>query len=360
MTLRVNRSYPTGHTPAVAGDLADTGDRDIISLVNDAPRTGQVVEVTVDTASNSTAYALAIDGVTLSITSDASATVTEIADALVTAINNDPLVSGKVIAERTESDKFTVTARIAGQSFTLTESDANLSTSTTTSSDEADPVGFGLAVLRDRARGAGFGFLAAAAMLSAMEVVITPTAVNSAVYNVQITVDGTTYTASFTADGSATVQEIVEGLAAAINGVMPANTVAATEDDTVLTLTAEVAGLGFEIGVGANLAITSQDGDRLDELFAGVSHRDLGYDVEDDGYPAQSAMSVLRSGRIVVETEDTVTLASDVYVRLASTGTIGGFRGSAATGCIRIPRRLARWVESISSTLAVLEVRAEG
>jgi hypothetical protein len=87
------------------------------------------------------------------------------------------------------------------------------------------------------------------------------------------------------------------------------------------------------------------------------------YDVERNSsgvaeYPASSAMSVLRRGRIVVETEDAVTLGtSRPYIRLADTAVtgspIGGIRATAATDCVELTGW--KFSERKSATQAVLE-----
>lgn len=77
---------------------------------------------------------------------------------------------------------------------------------------------------------------------------VTITVVNSAVYTV--TINGTAYT--YTADGSATEQEIVDGLIAAI----AASPVTGTDGGAnTLTVTADVSGTAFSIAVGANLVV---------------------------------------------------------------------------------------------------------
>lgn len=76
---------------------------------------------------------------------------------------------------------------------------------------------------------------------------ITPTPVNSATYTV--TINGVPF--AFTADASATAAEIVAGLIGVINAGSEPVTASGTND---LVLTADVAGLGFSVSVGANLA----------------------------------------------------------------------------------------------------------
>lgn len=62
---------------------------------------------------------------------------------------------------------------------------------------------------------------------------------------------------SFTSDGSATIKEIVEGLAALINA--GAEPVTATENDVTLTLTADVAGVPFTLSIADSTLLNRQD-----------------------------------------------------------------------------------------------------
>ena len=87
-------------------------------------------------------------------------------------------------------------------------------------------------------------------------------AVNSAVYTASVTMlagvyAGETYEGSYTAGGSATMQQIVEGVAADLNANLPPNTVEVTEDNTKLILTAEVTGAGFTfVGTCDSVSVT--------------------------------------------------------------------------------------------------------
>lgn len=74
---------------------------------------------------------------------------------------------------------------------------------------------------------------------------ITPIAQNSHTYTV--TIDG--FVATFDSDASATVAEICTGITTAINAVMPATTVLATDNVTKVTLLSELAGRLFELDV---------------------------------------------------------------------------------------------------------------
>lgn len=72
---------------------------------------------------------------------------------------------------------------------------------------------------------------------SAQVLVLTPTVVNDWNYTLALSVNGVTYNVSYLADPTATAQEIVEGLKADFDAKVPAAVVAASEDDTALTLT---------------------------------------------------------------------------------------------------------------------------
>lgn len=87
----------------------------------------QVVDITIDTVTNSVAYAVTLNGVVISINSDASALDTEIRDALIAAINADGTLSPKMTAATNGSNKVRVTSDIAGLPFTYSEADAKLS-----------------------------------------------------------------------------------------------------------------------------------------------------------------------------------------------------------------------------------------
>lgn len=350
--------YPSTSVPGVAGQLADTSNRDVVSRVNDSPRTAQVSTVTVDNVVNSTEYSFTANGVEVAYTSDGSATNAEIVAGLKAALEAEPLLSGRILAVATSATVLTLTERVAGSGgFAISDSDDNLTTATTTAADEADPIGFGLAVIGDT-RGRTCKAPAAAG-ITARSVVITPTAVNSAVYTVNIVHNGVSRGYSYTADGSATAQEIVEGLATAINAGMPANSVVATENDATLTLTAEVKGEDFAVVLGPNLAQAAFAGQTLADVFAGVTLLSHAETNESEGYPGGATCAVIRKGRVFVETEADIASASRVFVRVAGSGTIGAFAGSRTAGeTVELPPHVASWADRISATLAVLEINA--
>lgn len=348
---------------ALAGMISDSSRLEGVSITNDAPRAAQVSTVTVDTAENSSEYTITIDGIDASYTSDATATVGEIAAGLAAAVNAEALLSGRMSATAA-SAVCTITALIGGRGFTLTEADARLTAATSTANATADPVNFGVAVIRDSDT---TGRELKAANLTAMSYTVTPAAVNDATYWVGVHLGDTSYTALYTADASATVKEIVEGLVAVLEAQLPASTVSATEDDAAITLTAEVAGMPFSVSAGSDAATATMTVAKVsdsalcdvDRAFAGVTIRELNHEMDSDGetqYAGGETMSVAARGRLYVEVQDAVTTASRVHVRVAGTG--APFAGAAAANYLPMSPSRARFLKgSEAGGLAVLEIR---
>lgn len=341
--------YPAARDAAVIGQSYGPGHNR--SLVNESGRATQSSSITVDTAENSTAYSVVIDGITITVTSDASATVTEIATALAAAINAEPLINGRVLATSAVG-VVTLTARVSGYAFTPSTTDSNLTVATATASATPDVVPFGVLCISD---GNGKAQECAATAITAKSYTLTPTAANSSTYSVEVAIPsvlgGFAQRVTYTSDGSATEQEIVEGLKALLDAEDIATYVATTEDDSSLTLTAITPGMDFEVSVQGQL--TPQNaGQTLEDVAVGVSLRDLSQSIETAGYSAGSAMAVRSQGDVAVEVAAAVTPTDPVYARVSGSG--APFRGSAASGYLMLPRRLASWREGLSSTLAIL------
>jgi hypothetical protein len=316
-----------------------------IEMRNQNPAAAEVRTITVDTAIGSlTTYAWTLLGIAQSVAS-ASADKAVIAGLIASEIVNDPLTGGLVAAVDDDVDTVTITYRVPGVAFTLTESDANLSIALVTAADAADPILFGLAVIHDADDVSDFhrARVAAAAGLTAMAYDLTPVAVNDATYFVSIKWNGVTYTRHYLADASATVDEIVDGLVAFINTAMPANSVIASEDTATATkmiLTSEIAGMPFEVDAWSDadtglwtIARSDSGGVFADvnKVFAGVAMEDqrIGGDVGTTrlSYPGESAMNVRRIGLAdVLAEDDEPDIGDEVWV-----GTGSGFEGTFRT-----------------------------
>ena len=344
------------------GQLADNGFHDIISRINDAPRAAQITTVTV-TAVNDTDYALTIDGVLFEYTSDGSATEDEIIDDFVAQINADPLINPRVVASKS-GVTLILTALTGGIGFEYSDDDANLVAVATQANAEADTIDFGVLVMRNGVeRGA---MLASSANFTAQvdELLLTYDA--AVVTTVAITYEGVTYVVQHTQATDADTSIIA--LSDAINYVMPANTVIASHPTAdTLTLTAEVPGAEFSVSYGfdstadtaafaysTNKGVATSINRALGVTVREHSHEEIAQN-DGDQYPAGSDMSVLRSGRILVETEESVDDGNDVFFGV-SVSEAGKWRGSAAAGYLKLDSARVRWSENLSSSLAVLQV----
>jgi len=378
--------------PMRLGELVKTSAKGITEpFVNDAPRAAQVATYTVSGVVDSTVYTLQIDGVAISITSDATATDQEINDALVAAINAEPLVNGRVIAVGTAATTFTVTARYGGVAFVATESDANLTLAQTTANDEADPVPFGRAVVK-AGLGTGpansglatkrLGRLASATALTAQvdELDLTYDAAVSALITIRYydPTIGDWVTREFEHTMATDADTSIIALAGLINGQMPASTVIATHPTAdTLTLTAEVAGVPFEVsygfGTGEDTGVWVHTTNRtaytdVTKALAGVAIFEYDVETTDDGglldagttqYEKNSVMSVARvDSDVCVYAEAAVTEDDPVFVRLVASGALdklGAFTPTPGAGVVRVPNW--EWVRQSQDNLAVLRVQ---
>jgi len=167
----------------------------------------------------------------------------------------------------------------------------------------------------------------------------------------------------YTSDASATIAEIRDGLIAKFNLQAPPNVTAATSTNDIR----------FTASGGATFTITEADSNlaqtavtaSVNPIFGGVTMWPKTIDAQqqpltgDNVWPARTAVHVMIRGRIGVYVDQAVTPASDVYMRVTTSGAntvLGAFRADADSGtAIRI--RGARFIESASAAgVAVLEI----
>lgn len=355
----------TRREPAIVGQPASLrSDQYVRSMVNDRPRTAQVSTITA-TAVNSTEYTVTVDGITVNYTSDGSASTAEIVAGLVAALNGEPVIAAKTLAAVTGAATLTITARIAGVGFEASVG-ANLSLASTTANDEPDALAFGAACFE---AGAALVSVADSALFparTATTAVLTPAVANNTAYSVTIVApDGNSKTYTIVSDGSATAKKVVDALTAAINAGQAADTVEATDDDSVLTLTAESASYRFTLGISSTLSMVFTAGsgntDEVDvaSLFAGVAVRDSSTAQPAApgviGYKGGTVCSIMSKGDIWVPTVNEASINADVFVGVTGSAK-GKFRSSAAAGYVRLPRSRARWERVHSPTFAVLSL----
>jgi len=352
--------------PGIAGQPASLrGDSWTRSMVNDRPRTAQVDTITASAVNDAT-YTVTIDGIDITYLADGDATAAEIVAGLTLAVNSEPAIAGKLLAAVASSTTLTLTSRIGGLGFT-TVVGANLSLAATTANDTSDAIAFGAACLEVGQALCGVADSSSFPTRTADVGVLTPVVQNSTAYQVGIRnkSTGQVITVQFTSDSDATAQEIVEGLATVVNAAMPAETVIATEDDAVLTLTAEDVDYRFEVVNSGNLTLVfaagngGTDESDLADMFAGCAVRDLGKEQPVSGsgigYEGGSNCSIMSRGDIWVTTTAQAAIGSDVYVCVSGADK-GKFRASAAANYVKLPRSRARWERVHSASLAVLSL----
>lgn len=326
------------------------------TLINSAPQAYEVRTFTITGATNAKEYTVTINGIDVSYTSDASATVAEIADGLAAAIDVEPLVRGQISAASDAVDTVTLTALQPGIAFTLTEADAQITTASVTSAASADSIPFGrllistgyqsdAAATETDGEANELGALPLTGNFAAQVDTWTTTYVASVTYYVSITIDGVTYMATALADTN--TSDTVDAIAAAVNAVMPANTVIAAGATTFVSFTAEVPGAEFALGAGVGdegatfpaVTLTSTKGlaTSLAIAAAGVSlyatdEENTTIEGDDPVYPANAGVRILRSGLVVVESAEAPTKGDDVYVETAAGADLGKmFVASSAT-----------------------------
>ena len=331
------------------GAWYDDGDNnDAISLVNSNPQAVEIWTLTVDSATNSKLYTINIANIPVSYTSDASATVNEIAEGLRDAVEAegalgfvDPTVSGAVL---------TLTGRQEGLTFDVSESDADLSLVNTQDAARAEPVPFGRLIVRtaDASDGTKQGRLVNASDFDGASATLSFTADNSQPYHFDITIDGVTYPVDYTSDGTATAAEIAAGLKADLDAFGLAVTATVDGDDLDLqadggvnfVLSDATAGGSGAISIDSYSAFSKPSvyiAARSDVQVEAAQYNSSGDLV--DGYQRNSTMAAARKGRIVVGTEASPSFGDEVYVRVAADGSnddIGALSNASGTGLVRI------------------------
>lgn len=240
----IRNTLPAGHS-----GMPLSTDRDTMALFN-AALVAKVVDVQVVTVTNSATYTFYIDDTAIEVTADGTATTDEIRTLIRNAVAASMLSGLFTTVANEGGDEVRFTAR-KGMDPVFRTSDAKLAIVTVTAMSRGTTMYFGDFVCRSSD---GLGVIPPAGVSAVAQVTTLAfsAASNSATYYVNIrmlggTYEGYTYSGLYVADGSATAQEIVEGIAADLNAKLPANTVAVTEDNSTLTFTGEVAGAGFAI-----------------------------------------------------------------------------------------------------------------
>ena len=364
---------------AVIGGLVNADlQNDIITLLNKDAQAKQVSTITVGGATNAKAYIVVVDGTSVTYTSDATATIAEIADGLAAAINASPLAYASCSASSDGVSVVTCTGQTPGVSFTLTESDAQLTVATPTAAATADAVAFGRLMISngydtERPNEASeLGIKAASTKFTAQVMTLDYTYNNTSISGVTI-IDKHTgqIIASAQVTQGVAKDNTTTALANALNAQLPANSVLAANAGGAgganyeLTLTAEVAGLEFDAywmedtpatTLGSETYTTGPSvSTSLLRAARGVSLHDDGVENTSVGstsaqFPANDIVSALRRGEVFVENSQTIVNGSRVYVELGVAADNGKFFNTNSATRLALPLSMAYWKRGAINT----------
>lgn len=362
--------------PQSLGALADGGLSDILSAVNSSPGAAQVDTVTITNYVAAKTLTWTIDGVAFSYAMTvADADVTGVAHSITLQLQAEPIFGGRFYATHLLG-VITLTARFPGVGWTILATgtwaaDFTVANITANAAGAALPYGR-LAISDGLISGTSQKKVkvASAANCTARLVSLTPSHEDLTLFGIDITFNGQTYRAQYDSTAGHTVANIVAALVAAVNLMMPASSVIASDEGTThLHLLAEVAGQTFEYVAwvsGATATWTATDtaleSDDVSKAAVGIALRSDSIETNSDtvpGYPANRACSILRAGRVVVQTSTLIDVTKKVYVRMASATTLsplGSFDDDSGSGLVLLDPTRFRWVRAAAATRAVLQI----
>lgn len=345
------------------GEFYRTDDFRSITGINSAPQAKQVTTIAVHAAPDDSAtYTVTIDGIDADYAADASSTQDEVGAGLVDAINATGSIRRKAIASYT-GGVITLTGVWPGVSFTVAVNSGETTNdlgapSTTTTAASAAVVEFGKVVIRT-------GLVTDEATptckvpvttdFSAQVISLTFAGNTASYYHGSVDVNGRRYQWGGVV-WDTNLDTTATAIAAAINAVLPAETVIAASVGAgggVVTLTAEVEGAEFDAdahGQGhadaeATKAYTTGPtiATSLKRAILGISCRRLDVenqtvDGDDPAYGPNEGVEIARHGRGVVQrdTAETWVYGDECYVSLAS-ATKGRIYDTAGTDRAWLP-----------------------
>ncbi len=360
------------------GDARRNHDFRSVTGVNQDPQAKQVTTIAVPAApDNEEAYSVTIDGVTVTFTTDASATQDELGAGLEGEFNETPGARSKMVASYSASTNvLTLTGVWPGVSSTLSVDGGTGATelgspTNTTTADTADAIDFGRVVCTDgyvTDEGNPKVFVPTTSKFSAQVVSLTFAGNTASYYSGTVWINGKAYQWGGVV-WDTNLDTTCTAIAAAINAVMPTETVIAASVGSgggVVTLTAEVEGAEFEAvahasghaDAEATKAYTTgpSRSTSLKRAMVGISVRRLDVenvtvDGDDPAYAANAGVEVCTRGSMIVQraTSETWAWGDDVYVSLAS-ATKGRLYNSASTDRVWIGRDIVAIERSESST----------
>jgi len=342
--LDVKEELPKG----VIGEVLTSMGENFIE--DDASHDGAVqpteYQITVDTANNNADYAFSVEGDSVSITSDGTATKSEIVSSLETAFESNLVANGIADVVSTSSDTLTIRGsdRI---DFDAAIQTGDLSISKTQTADVEDEIKPARLVWWD-----GDDNVALQPPDSPQSTVFSvDRVVNDENYFISFRFEGGIYRAEFESSGSATEDDILNGLESSFSnlGLSDLSGTADTVNDT-FTISADNYGSIFTaIDWAADLDLDSESGiQNLAAEIAGVTRHTADdavgtYDYGDTVYDQRKRVLFLKRGRMVVDAPN-ASQGDPVYV-----GTDSSERGeifeSDGSGRFQLPHDIASFVE---------------
>lgn len=353
--------------------------------VNIKPELVDIWTTTVSGATDSKTYTLTLtesDGETTSVsfTAGVGTTIALICIGLAAAWNATPEARRYAVATSTATT-VVFTGLLPGQTFTVSDSDAQLSEVHTQTGASAEVVYFGRMVFTDGyTSGSNVkGFNAKSTYFTAQVATFDYTYDQDELLWIRCVNKATGATIAEAQHIQATSKDAsTTAIAAILNAMAPTTTVAFTNAGGAgganyeLVCTAELAGLEFEITYGsddatnaATMSVTATTGPTE---ATSILRAALGITLWDTSeipdsltategyYPANSIMQVADSGFVWVDNSDSVGLGDTVYVEMDGTGSNYGklYNSSSATR-LPLPLSWARW-ERYSGSQAVINL----
>lgn len=352
----------------------------LTTALNEDPQAVQIDDIT-PVAANDATYTVTVNGVSASFTADSSATVAEITAGLTAAINAEPLIRG-VLAPTDATTKVTLTGLTPGLAYTLatsTSGGGSLASASVQAAADADAVPFGRLVVDAGLSPYGndqLGKLAKSTGFTAQTVVQTITYVLNATYLVTIRDEAGAVIAQGETAADTDTATTTAAIAATMNGLLPADSVLASDNATDVTFTAELAGREFSVEVGTNEAgqvggaIGAQTSDA--STATSVNRAAIGLTMFSSNDPTptiggtageygpNAGMRVLQGANSMwVERDAAVSEGDPVYVELDGTGDDAGklFTTDSAT---RVLLTGASWErDGVNTADGIAAVRAD-
>jgi hypothetical protein len=311
---------------------------------------------------------------TITYNEGAAGSTSSKATGLAQAINANGVL-GKYVFAKASAATVIVTARTAGQSFVATESDSRLTLAQTTANGLRPKMRPGTICVADK-DDAKKQTAPNEDNATAKVMTVTPAGVtNNERYVLELrgdfNLDGKEELLQFSyQDSAATAARMLDDFKSSINARMPANSIAATESGTVLTLTSELAGLDFSVNAYVSPAAgAGDDTDASGSLTVATSTANVGYDFggivvardvvgtdsdEDAHYDGAKGhvLPFMNRDRVSVRLDDDVTsisMGDPVLFRVNADGddeVLGACRNAkSGTDAFPVPASRARWID---------------